>query len=227
MRRILLITLPVLLLFFSCQKDNTFPKTETVTKGQKWGIRIGSTPAEVYAQLQQLGQEKENFNEIEIIDQQYKLFTQPDEIGPRITLYSGISIEKQNTVYSDRVIITFYENKVSGIDEGGGLTDPRSRWPQDAAEEIALQRDEDLSRFYDKFQAIYNTGALDGYAIRLSSKALGKPFDPVMADYNKWNFVFTDRVSYNVDGRSTVTLYFKGNKLDKIHIEYSEFEITP
>lgn len=189
-------------------------------------MQIGSTAADVYLQLQQLGQQKENLRQVEVMGQQYTLYNQPDEVGPRMTLYSGISIEKQQATYPDRVIISFYGNRISNIDEGSGLTAPVAQWPQNVPEEIALQRDESLDNLYNKLQAIYNTGALAGYAIRLGQKSLEKPFDPVMADQDQWRFVFNESVSTNVDGRYTVTLHFKSGRLDRIYIEYSEFEIV-
>ncbi|GEP97308.1 hypothetical protein [Chitinophaga cymbidii] len=223
MRRFLF--LPLLLAFFSCKKDNSFPRTETITKGEKWGMQIGSTAADVYLQLQQLGQQKENLGQVEVTGQLSTLFNQPDEIGPRMALYSGISIEKQQATYPDRVIISFYGDKISNIDEGSGLTAPVTQWPQNAPEEIALRRDENLGGIYNKLQAIYTTGVLEGYAIRLGQKSLGKPFDPVMADHDQWRFVFNESVSAGVDGRYTVTLHFKNGRLERIYIEYSEFEV--
>lgn len=47
-----------------------------------------------------------------------------------------------------------------------------------------------------------------------------------MAEQDQWRFVFNESVSANVDGRYTVTLHFKSGRLDRIYIEYSEFEFV-
>lgn len=53
-KKITLLILPFLL-FISCTNEESFPKTETITKGSKWTLQIGSAPEEVYKQLQELG----------------------------------------------------------------------------------------------------------------------------------------------------------------------------
>lgn len=58
------------LLFFSCKKGQDLPVTETITKGDKWGIRIGSSPADVYTQLQIAGKQK-GFGQVAVITRQY------------------------------------------------------------------------------------------------------------------------------------------------------------
>lgn len=65
MKRVTLIMLPVLFLF-SCMKNNSLPRVETITKGSKWNLEIGSSPTEIYSQLQLLGKEK-LFNNVAIV----------------------------------------------------------------------------------------------------------------------------------------------------------------
>lgn len=48
MKKTILFILPILFLV-SCTNDDTFPKTENITKGKKWNLQIGSTAAEVYS----------------------------------------------------------------------------------------------------------------------------------------------------------------------------------
>jgi hypothetical protein len=220
MKRTSLFIIPVLLLF-SCQKGNNLPSVETISKGSKWGIQVGSPHADVYAQLQKLGKEK-GFNEVEIINQQS--FSSPEKIQHSLDLYQTISLQNNNGAL-ERIVIQFNKDKVSMIITGGTNTNNFSKWPQDVPDEISIHENDDVSKVYDKLLAIYQTTKYNNYEIRLSNKSLEKPFDLDMANYDEWNFYIFEDINPGKSGRSYVRLFFKNGKLNKIQHEYNEFEV--
>lgn len=206
------------ILFSSCNKgDNSYPIIEDVTTGSKWGMHIGNNAADVYTQLQTLGQQKQ-FTEVELVGP--STFDQPADIGERVILYSGISFEEKDNVHPNRVIIRFWNGKVSDILAGGSLPDAATRWPVTAPDDKAILQNEPLDHFYEKLQAIAASGALEGYALRLGAKLLPQFYDPNMAAFERWHVAFT-----NGAGNSAVDLYFKVGRLHRIHHEYSESQL--
>ena len=83
MRKLFLIVSASLFLI-SCSIGDDFPRIENIRKGNKWTLRIGSTPAEVYAQLQELNKEKK-VERVEIVGR--KDFLKPEEVRDIISLY--------------------------------------------------------------------------------------------------------------------------------------------
>lgn len=76
-----------LLFFQSCQKeDDVFPRVDNTTKGTKWTLHIGSPPAEVYNQLQELEVEK-NFDNVGLVYR--KPYSRPAEIKIMLLSSSG------------------------------------------------------------------------------------------------------------------------------------------
>jgi hypothetical protein len=217
MKRLLLITAAALLLASCTKKDNDH-KRETITKGERWGIKIGSTGAEVYAQVQALSQVKD-LSGLEVVGQ-YK-FSSLDEIGERMTLYSGISLEMNNVVYPQRIAIGFGKEKVSYIDSGSAMLKPVPQWPAALPSAVALHNELPLNQLYARLKAIKTSKILDNYSIGLGAKDLSKGYDPKMETYERWYFVFFD----NSRERYSISLYFKNGKLDKIYQEYDKFEI--
>ena len=92
-----------------------------------------------------------------------------------------------------------------------------SQWPQNVTMEKAILQDESLDGFYDKLLNIYSSGALNGFVFRLGAKALTKSYDQVMGGFERWHFYFMEG---NI--QSSVDLYFKNDKLERIHHEYAE-----
>jgi len=214
-----IITACVLGLLSSCTKDNASPKVEEIKKGSKWGIEIGKSAATIYGQLQKLSTEKK-FNEVEPVGIQ--TFNSLEEVGERIFLYSGITLENKNNVYTDRIIIQFNADSIAGIMVGGSIPDIVSRWPENIPEEKAIASGEKLADTYSRLSAIYATGMLDDYTLRLGFKSLDKPFDNALSGFERWHFVFFENGGRN---RSTVDLYFQEGVLKKIVHESAEFEL--
>ncbi len=221
MKKVVLLFLTVLF-FSSCENDDSFPKTETITKGTKWNLRIGSSTAEVYKQLQELGIEK-NFDDVNI---DYRLpYNKPEEIKSDLSLYSAISLEAPSERI-ERVLIQFDQNKVKSIEKGGGLLDPIEKWPENMAEENTIHLNDPINGLKEKLVAIYQNPTYEKYKITLPKKWLQKDFDSDMSNYDQWSFSFFAEISYSKDARSAVTLFFKNGKLIKIKNVYQEFEIV-
>lgn len=217
MKKIYLLLLPVLFAI-ACKKDDVLPLSETVTKGSKWNLRIGSLPADVYSQLQQLGLEK-NFADVAVVYRQPS--SKPEEVQGRLSFYRAVTLQK-NSVYTERVLIQFRQDRVSSIQAGGAMLDSVSKWPQDTPDETTIHKDDPVDNMYAKLLAIYKTPAYGNYQIILPDKSLEKPFDPDMANYDQWSFAFSTDVKPGKRGTSFVALYFSSGKLSKIRHTYTE-----
>ncbi|HMG10555.1 MAG TPA: hypothetical protein VK609_18715 [Mucilaginibacter sp.] len=219
MKRMFVLAIPVLLLF-SCKKENTFPQVETITRGSKWNLRIGSSSADVYTQLQQLGKEKD-FYDVAVNQQPVSSL---QEIQHRFEFYHAITLETK-TGALDRVIIQLGQDKINSIEAGGALPDEIPKWPQNASDNMAIKKGDPITGIYDKLLAIYKMPAYGNYRIILSDKPLDKPFDPNMVNYEEWGFSFFVDVKPGKSGRFSVILNFKNGELNKITNEYSEFDV--
>ena len=212
----------IALLAFSCMNEDDFPQIETITKGKKWTIKIGSTHHEVYQQLQELNIEKQ-FNSVSTIYRQP--YNNPEEIQADISLYNAITIETTSGVL-ERTVITFDEDKVAYIEKGGGLLDYIQKWPENQPNNISINIDDSVDIIIEKLISIYQIPFYQDYQIILPTKTLTKPYDPDMKNYDEWAFSFFENVSSMIDGRNSVRLYFKNNKLVKIKNTYEEFDFV-
>lgn len=221
MKKIIVLGLSVLF-FVSCVNDDTFPKTEIITKGAKWNLRIGKSPIEVYTQLQELGVEK-NFDDVNI---SYRLpYNKPEDIKSDLSLYRGITLQAPSERI-ERVLIQFDQNKVEAIEKGGGLLDPITKWPENMSDQNTIHLNDPIDGIQQKLKAIYQNPTYEKYKITLSNKWLQKAFDPDMSNYKEWYFTFSTDVSFSKGGISGVTLYFKDGKLFKIRHQYNEAKIV-
>lgn len=219
-KKTVLLFLPILV-FMSCTNDDSFPKTENITKGTKWTLQIGSTHAEVYNQLQELGLQK-NFNDVAIVYRQP--FSNPNEIKSDISFYRGITLEAPSERI-ERVVIQFDQDKVKSIEKGGGLLSPITKWPENMSDEATIHLNDPVSGIQQKLLTIYENTRYKDYQIILSNKCLEKPFDPDMANYDEWHFTFSTDVNTARIGSSSVRLFFKNQKLSKIQNIYNEADI--
>ena len=210
-----------LAVLFSCQLDDTLPRTENITSGKKWTLQIGSSPRETYSQLQELGIDK-NFERVAITYRQP--YTEPSELNIDLALYRAITLETASG-RTDRVVFEFDENNVVSIQIGGGLLDPVSKWPNDVSDEIAIHINDPIAGIKEKLLAIYQNPVFKNYQIILSDKRLNRPFDPDMANYDQWGFSFSISVSPSREGTSSVSLFFQNQKLSKIRHVYNENDI--
>lgn len=220
MKQAILIAIPVLLLF-SCKKGTDLPRIETFTSGNKWGIEIGSSPSDVYTQLQMLGYEKK-FSQVAVV---YRLpYSKPQDIQHLIEFYQTITLQS-NTGVINRAVLEFRKDTINSITTGGGLPQEVSHWPHDVADATAIHKGDPVNKIYEKLLAIYQISPYNSYQIILPDKPLEKPFDPDMANYTEWAFSFSERVQPGIQGTSSVRLFFENGKLIKIRHEYNEHAV--
>lgn len=222
MKKLILLVVPALFLFFSCKLDDNFPRVENTTSGKKWTLQIGSSPIEVYSQLQELGTEKK-FGAVAIVYR--KPFSKPEEVQNNLGLYQSITLQTNSGVI-ERALIQFNQDKVSSIEVGGAILDVADTWPQYTSDKIAIQVNDPIDKMYEKLLAIYQISTYSDYQIILPDKSLEKPFDPDMANYDEWAFDFSENINTGIVGRSFVRLFFNNKKLVKIRQEYDENEVV-
>ncbi|MEO5909393.1 MAG: hypothetical protein ABIP95_00825 [Pelobium sp.] len=209
------------LIISSCKKDSS-NYSETIKKGNKWGLSIGSTPEMVYAQLQKLNQEKDIHSVSVVYRQSY---TKPEELKNKLPFYNALTLEKASG-QTDRIVIEFKEDKVSSIYTGGGLLNEVKEWPQNLPDDVTIHQNDLVATMYNKLVAIYQVNDYNQYKLTLPDKILTKAFDADMANYKEWAFEFAKNVGANVSGRSSVRLLFENGKLNKILHQYQENEFV-
>ena len=209
------------LLTFSCMNEDDFPQIENITKGKKWTLEINSSPSEVYEQLQELGIEKQ-FNTVAIAYRQP--FTKPEDINSDISLYNSITLETTSGNL-ERILITFDQDVVNTIEKGGAILEPIQSWPENQTD-ISINVADPVNHIMGKLIALYQISNYQNYQLILPDKSLGKPYDPEMKNFEEWAFTFSKNISSSKDGRNSVRLYFKNQKLFQIRNEYEEFEFT-
>lgn len=222
MKKIIPLFITFMFFLSSCSNNDTFPKVENITKGEKWTLKIGSTTSHVYEQLQELNVEKQ-FNNVGLVYR--KPFNKPEEIKSDISLYNSISIETTSGSL-ERTLITFDQDKVSSIEKGGGLLEQIEKWPENQPNNISINVNDPINIIKDKLIEIYTMSSYQDYQIILPDKLVTKPYDPDMSNYDEWAFTFFENISSMRNGRNSVRLYFKDNKLIKIRNEYEEFDYT-
>jgi len=222
MKKLILLIVPTLFLFFSCEKDDTFPRIENTTSGKKWTLQIGSSPIEVYNQLQELGIEKK-FGSVAIVYR--KPYSKPQEIQNIFGFYRAITLETKSGV-TERAVIGFNQGKVCSIETGGALLDSTSAWPSNTPNEITIHINDQIDMVYQKLLGICQISPYNDYQIILPDKSLEDSFDPDMVNYDEWAFYFQENISTNIVGRSFVRLFFNDKKFVKIRHEYNENEVV-
>ena len=219
-RYLLLILLPTLLL--SCLREDPLvgPVTTEVTKGSRWNLRIGSTPEEVYADLQVLGIEK-SIHQVAVVGQ--LPFATPQLLNNRLDLYDALSLQTTSG-RSDRVLFQFADDTVSYVYAGGGMLESVSRWPEEVAEEAAIAAGNPISDIKRKLIDLYRSPDYAAYELVLSDKPLGRAYDPVMEHFSEWSFTFFERVAPPYEDSYTVRLIFDNSRLDAIRVTQQRFE---
>ncbi len=227
MKKLMLLVVPVLFLFFSCEKEDIFPRVDNTTRGKKWTLQIGSSPIEVYNQLRELGIEKK-FSSVSIVYR--KPYSKPEEIQNIFGYYRTITLETKSGV-TERAVIGFNQNKVSSIETGGALLDSTSAWPSNTPDEITIHMNDQTDIVYQKLLDIWQISPYNDYQIVLPDKLLEDSFDPDMANYDEWAFGFLEFINPDsypyLLGQSSVRLFFNNKKLVKIRHEYNEHEYLP
>ena len=212
-----------ILCFFSCTKDNDSSHIENITKGSKWTLTIGSSPSDVYSELQALGIEK-NFSSVVVVGR--KPYPKPEEIQNLIGYYNAVTVESNQGVV-DRASIEFTKDTVSLIEAGNAMLDSVSMWPQDLPDEQAIQMKDSISKVYQKLLGIFQIPKYSSYQIVLPDKPLNKSFDPDMANFVQWGFGFSENLTTETTRDYSITLFFENNKLVKITNYYRDGQMTP
>ncbi|WP_344848854.1 hypothetical protein [Pedobacter jeongneungensis] len=220
MKRLLPIML-LLIVISACKKEKQGDYSETITKGEKWGIQIGSTPAEVFAQLQQAGKTLD-FQNVAIYGR--KPYSSPEKLAGILPFYYALTVYN-NTGTLDRAVFLFSGDKVQQIATGGGLTSDVTKWPDGAADDTAIKIDDPVNEMGAKLLKIHQLPAYAAYGFVLSDKPLNKAYDPDLNNYTDWQFVFSDFISSNVIGSSTVKLHFSAGRLERMDHDYREGQI--
>ncbi|WP_316824741.1 hypothetical protein [Pedobacter miscanthi] len=216
--------LPMMLLLIvisACKKEKQGDYSESITMGEKWGIKIGSTQAEVYAQLQKAGSTLD-FQNVAIYGR--KPYSTPEKVAEIIPFYYALTIYS-NSGTLDRVVFLFSADKIQEIATGSGLTTGVAKWPDGAADDTAIKVDDPVSAIGAKLLKIHQLPAYASYGFVLSDKPLNKPYDVDLNNYNDWQFVFSDFVSSSVSGTSTVKLHFNAGRLERMDHDYREAQI--
>ncbi|RFZ84527.1 hypothetical protein DYU05_02600 [Mucilaginibacter terrenus] len=208
----------IALLLVSCKKENTSPKSETITSGSKWGISIGSSPQEVFAQLQQAGVQY-NFNTVAILNR--PVYTKPEQIKDLLPLYQSVILQS-NASLPAGAYIQFPGDKVTAIVQFPSSNAQETKWPLDVPDDAAIHINDAVTSLYNKLAAIYQVSAYSNYQLVLPDKTLAKPYDTDMANYEEWAFSFSKDVKAGLTGTTSARLIFKNKKLVAIKYDYSE-----
>lgn len=220
-----LIMMSILLCSFAaCLKDDDSTKVEQVKKGEKWGIRIGSNPEQVYQQIQQVSSEK-HFDKLSIVYR--KASNDPSLLPENLGAYNFLKFERQEEgeQYVTQAYLHFLDNKVLKIrfTKNNEWVD-LEKWPEEEPENLSIQLGEEISTVYEKLQQLYGQENFLSYNFLLSDKPLDRGYDPKMELYTEWAFSFIeDAGSPNPTGTET-RLYFEKNKLRKMQITYRTHE---
>lgn len=219
-----IVAILLMCLFSSCLKSENGIDVENITKGEKWGVRIGSSAEEVFARLQQLGNEN-GFSTVAVVYRQP--YSKPEDIQHSLNFYDYITLQKEGSPYVERTTFGLRDNKVNTIKVGGAHLEEVDKWPKDVSEETSIGIGNPIDEFYRKLLAIYQLPGYADYTITLPDKPLDKSFDADMENYDEWAFsFFIDTKEITKQGRSSARLYFKNGNLTKIRHEYVELEVV-
>lgn len=212
-----------------------------LTQGNQWNIKIGSTPKEVYKQLQRLGREK-GFDKVDMV---HRLEENVENAGSKLILYDAVIIRRPR--YNiDSVYIEFKDEKVAAISRGrdflytveewfddqtgdvpmpfapGSTTlsiDILKRWPEETPGP-SIHLGDRVDQVNEKLKEIKHALGRSNLNLVLSEKSLGKAYDPEMKKCSQWEFSFSEREKEAQIGRYSIRLYFANNTLEKIRREY-------
>ena len=120
--------------FSSCLWNDDSIHVENITIGSKWTLSIGSSPSNVYSQLQALGKKR--------VLAALPLYIvspiqNPEDIENLIDYYNAVTMESNQGVI-ERAYIQFVQDTVNLIEAGNAILDSISIWPQDIGNEEAI-----------------------------------------------------------------------------------------
>ncbi|PPK88051.1 hypothetical protein CLV84_1014 [Neolewinella xylanilytica] len=211
----LLLLLPLLLFGCDLRDPSQGPVTTEIRKGSRWTLRTGSSPEEVYAQLQALGREKA-LDRVGVVGRMPA--ARPAELKSDLALYDFLTLET-STGRTERVVFRLGEAAVVAIEAGGALPDSVGRWPA----ENSIFVGDPLEVLPEKLRLIYQQPEYAGYVLSLPDKPLRRAYDPGMAEFSEWAFTFEEGAAEFTD-RFSVRLYFEGTGLETIRVTHQRFE---
>lgn len=208
--------------FTSCLKDDDKIQVENVKKGEKWGVRIGSSPEEVYRQIQEADQDK-NIEKVSIVYR--KASNDPALLPGRLDGYDFIKFERPGAAYMETVYVGIMPEGVQKIRvaKEGEWVEVDS-WPEDVPDQLVIRTEDEVADLYGKLVQLYEQDSFKDYQFSFADKPLNRPYDPKVEHYEEWAFSFQgipDGASY---GRTDVRLYFSNRKLQRMQITYNTFD---
>lgn len=216
----LFITLIASLSLLCCKKEKQGDYIENITKGEKWGVKIGSNHSEVFSQLQ-IANSIYQFDKISIVYR--KPFVTLDELQKLLPFYNSITLSTSSGT-TNRAIISFINDKVNEINLGGALPKPVIKWPENATDDVAIHINDPVESLFAKLVGISKLKEYSSYSLLLPDKPLNKAYDSDMSNYEEWAFSFFLSVKNGISGRSSVRLYFSKGKLVKIRHQYENVQ---
>ena len=240
MKKIILLCISFIGLVSCFDQKETFGVTDII-KGGQWNLKIGSSPVEVYHQLQEL-RKKKDFDDIALVGKSEEHLA---SIGDNLSLYNAVTILRPR-YDTDSVYIKFKDGKVTDItrwrdplfvleewfeDETGEVPMPfvpghlrlkvdiLKNWPEELPE-TSINLGDQVNLASEKLGEIPNRLGRTNMPIVLSEKNLEKEYDPEMAKYTQWEFSFPEIKKDDQIGRYYICLYFDNNKLERIRKKY-------
>lgn len=210
-----------LIFFLACFSKDPLqgPVTSEIKKGGKWTLRIGSSPEEVYAQLQALGLEK-GFDRVAVVGR--TAVATPAELPADLATYDALTLQTTDGRL-ERIQFEFSGDTVSGVFAGGGRLDSVGRWP---AGDVAIDRGDAVADVRDELTVILGRPEYAGYELVLPDKPLPRAYDPGMAELSEWRFVFFEDRDPPYQDRYTVRLLFEGDRLRSLQVTQQRFELV-
>lgn len=217
MKKVLFFTSVIIVFFVACNKESSdyvnppdppmyaIIKSDTITTGNLWNLRIGDIFTSVYTAIQN----DTNIHYLSILNNSY---TNLNDIKDRICLYSAIYMD-ETIGTSSGIQIYFKNNKVESIWTNDGKK--LNTWP--AGFNHSVNIGDSIDNIFENLVSIkkVNQYAKKLERISLFTKDIFKPFDNGVMDTSKYW-----QLTSNIDGGKTlhnVTLRFTNNKLDTIY----------
>ena len=128
MKKIILLCISFIGLVSCFDQKETFGVTDII-KGGQWNLKIGSSPVEVYHQLQEL-RKKKDFDDIALVGNLAS-------IGGNLSLYNAVTILRPR-YDTDSVYIKFKDGKVTDITRWRDPLFVLEEWFEDETGEVPM-----------------------------------------------------------------------------------------
>lgn len=189
--------------------DTFITARDTITSGEKWGLKIGDTPEELYAAIQKLKKEQK----VSYLSITGNIFTSLEDIQNIIPLYSSILFDR-TVGTSTGVQVYFAEDKVKSIYLNSGQQ--LQKWPNNTPNNSTIFVNENTATLYERLINIQKISAYQKSLERISlfEKNIDKAYDENMSNSKLWYFTtpVNDNTFYEVH------LNFNEGKLLSLHV---------